>query len=86
MQSRGFRSAYSCAVLLAGAFLAVGPISGCGSSTPTGMPDKASTANLEAAKESLAAKTKLRGKASDDANLSAKERRMLAKEGLLPKK
>ena len=87
MQSRGLRSAYSHAVLLTCMTLSVGSFSGCGSSTPTGMPEKASSADLEAAKQSLAAKSKVRGKGlAEDANLSAKERRILAKEGLLPKK
>jgi len=52
------------------------------------MPEKASTSQLEAAKESLAAKTNVKkGKKAldEDSNLSAKERRILAKEGLLPK-
>ena len=68
--------------------LAVGTIVGCGGGTPTGMPEKASTSQLEAAKESLAAKTNVKkGKKAldEDSNLSAKERRILAKEGLLPK-
>ena len=74
--------------LLTVSALAVGTFVGCGGGTPTGMPEKASTSQLEAAKESLAAKTNVKkGKKAldEDSNLSAKERRILAKEGLLPK-
>jgi len=67
-------------------FLAIGSIAGCGDSGPSAGAQKANSTDLESAKQSLASRTKVRGKTLPvDTNLSARERRALAKEGQLPK-
>jgi hypothetical protein len=70
---------------IAVAVLSAAALSGCGgSSAPAGV-GKGSSAVLDSAKQSLAVPTKVRGKTLPaDANLSARERRALKKEGLLP--
>jgi len=74
------------ASMFATALIVIGSISGCGDSGSSAGSQKASSADLESAKQSLASPTKVRGKALPaDTNLSARERRALAKEGQLPK-
>lgn len=74
------------ATFIASAILVIGSIGGCGSSGPSAGAQQAASTDLEAAKKSLASPTKVRGKTLPaDTNLSARERRALAKEGQLPK-
>jgi hypothetical protein len=76
----------SSALMIASSLLVIGSISGCGGSGPSASAQKANSDVLESAKESLASPTKVRGKTLPaDTNLSARERRALAKEGQLPK-
>ena len=59
--------------------------SGCGGPTPSATP-VASQATIQAAKESIAKETKLKGKTlPKDSNLSARERRALSREGQIEK-
>jgi hypothetical protein len=73
--------------MIALTLLTIGSVSGCGDSANPGAPGKASSTDLESAKQSLAAPVKVRGKTLPaDSNLSARERRALKQEGQLPTK
>jgi hypothetical protein len=70
-----------------GALLTIVSVSGCGGSATDGGPGKASSRDLESAKESLAAPAKVRGKTLPaETNLSPRERRALKQAGELPTK
>jgi hypothetical protein len=81
-----YRTLVPSASIVATALLVIGSIAGCGDSSSSAGAQKASQTDLESAKNSLASPTKVRGKTLPaDTNLSARERRALAKEGQLPK-
>src|SRR5262245_25117013 len=87
MQHRPRRTPGMSISMIALALLASAPIAGCGGSATSGESAKSSSTVLESAKQSLASPKKVRGKILPaDTNLSARERRALKQEGLLPSK
>jgi hypothetical protein len=88
MQHRVFQPLSSSWLTIAfGALLTIVSVSGCGGSATNGGPGKASSTDLDAAKQSLAAPAKVRGKALPaDTNLGPRERRALKEAGELPTK
>jgi hypothetical protein len=87
MQHRPRRTPGMSVSMIALALLASAPIAGCGVAATSGESAKSSSTVLESAKQSLALPRKVRGKTLPaDTNLSARERRALKQEGLLPAK
>jgi hypothetical protein len=88
MQQRVFQPLGSSLLTIAfSALLTIMTVSGCGGSVPDGGPAKTSSTDLESARKSIAAPSKVRGKALPaDTNLSPRERRALKQEGELPTK
>ena len=88
MQSSSLRAFGWVPLVAVCACFAVAPLSGCGGSpgaSGSGSSNGSGT-ELEAAKASLATPTKAKGKTLPaDTNLSVRERRLLSKEGQLPK-